>query len=579
MKHFYLCVCGLLACMSMALPSSAQRYTIASISATAVSDLSQFEDGKCYVINHNNEGYLYEAEHAKCGIVGTEAEKSDGCNRVSRTNTAPTVGSVATGKVFFVKVVTDGSGNKTYAFIGTEGTYMDNRTHNATSDGDPIHMVNSETPLTFTLTKQATIEDQQYWKMVTTQTDNSYDRYNVQRNTVDWGQTDSGGMVLVGGAGKPKIAFYEVTLTRDYMVRSVEEFDPDKTYMIANVTHGSYPGYLYADKKAVHACSVGQPRVQNQSNAALVSAKNENFLFKVEAVTVDHETQYAFKHVATDKYIDNVDHGATTGGDPVHLSTEQSPFKLTCNSNGLWQIVIPNPKTATSRSILSMGQADGGGVVIYTDWGYFFAIYEVPEAPIKLNSADGIDGIDYIGTFSAPYEAVLPQGVTAWYMHSMSDTGNGIEAVMVQAEGGQSIPANTGVILTSETAVDVIPVYDYKDNVTPVSIPANNLLHHTANAPHTAEAGDLMLGKSGDVVAFYGTRAGSVFPMYKAYMHIGAQITSLAMRFTDETTGVGQIATEANAAKGAIYDLSGRRIMAPVKGQLYIQNGKKHIAQ
>ena len=36
---------------------------------------------------------------------------------------------------------------------------------------------------------------------------------------------------------------------------------------------------------------------------------------------------------------------------------------------------------------------------------------------------------------------------------------------------------------------------------------------------------------------------------------------------------------ETDAAKGAIYDLSGRRIAAPVKGQLYIQNGKKHIAQ
>ncbi|MCI5757593.1 MAG: hypothetical protein MR037_05120, partial [Bacteroidales bacterium] len=565
-------VCGLLACMSLALPASAQRYTIASISATAVSDLSEFEDGKCYLINHNGQGYLYEAEHAKCDISGEGAEKSNNCNRVKRgDNTTPTIGSVPTGKVFFVKVVTDGNGNKTYAFVGTEGTYIDNRTHNAGSPGDPMHMVISDTPLTFTLTKQTDDNNPQYWKMESTQTGNKDGKI-----IVDHGGTDGSGMVLVKSAGAPKIAFYEVTLVRDYMVRSVEDFKADKTYMIANPVHESVYGYLYAvaDANAGHSCSVGQPRISRQDNPALVSANNQNFLFKVEAVTVGNETQYAFKHVATEKYIDNVDRGAATPGDPVHLSATQSPFKLSCNSEGLWQIIIPNPKTNDSRSALSMGPADGGGLVIYGTSGNNFAIYEVPEAPITLNSADGINGINYIGTFSAPYEAVLPEGVKAWYVSNTNNT----QAVMVQAEGGQSIPANTGVILTAETAVNVIPVYDYKNNVTPVSIPANNLLHHTAAATHTAVDGDLVLGESGNVVAFYGAETGTTFALYKAYLHLDGAI-SLAMRFTDETTGIGQIGMETDAAKGAIYDLSGRRIAAPVKGQLYIQNGKKHIAQ
>lgn len=567
MKHLYLYVCGLLACMSLALPASAQRYTIASISATAVSDLSEFEDGKCYLINHNNVGYLYEAKHATCEMNGPDADKSHGRNRVKRgDNTKPTIGSVATGKVFFVKVVTDGNGNKSYAFVGTEGTYIDNSTHNATTPGDPMHMVPSVTPLTFTLTEPTVDNNTQYWKMQSTQTGNK---------TVDYGGTDGGGMVLTGNPSTTRFAFYEVTLVRDYMVRSVEDFKADKTYMIANPVHESVYGYLYAvaDANTGHTCKGGQPRISRQDNPAKVSANNENFLFKVEAVTVNDGTQYAFKHKATNKYIDNVDRGATSAGDPVHLSETQSPFKLTCNSEGLWQIIIPNP-TNNSRSALSMGPADGGGLVIYGTSGNNFAIYEVPEAPITLNKADGINGINYIGTFSAPYEAVLPEGVKAWYVSNTNDT----QAVMVQAEGGQSIPANTGVILTAGTEVDVIPVFDYKNNVTPVSIPANNLLHHTAAATHTAVDGDLVLGKSGNVVAFYGAETGTIFALYKAYLHLNGA-TSLAMRFTDETTGIGQIGMETDAAKGAIYDLSGRRIAAPVKGQLYIQNGKKHIAK
>ena len=577
MKHLYLYVCGLLACMSLALPASAQRYTIASISAKAVSKLSEFEDGKCYLIKHNIEGYLYEAEHTTCGMDGLEANRSHRCNRVRCSNTTPTVGSVATGKVFFVKVVTDGNGNKNYAFVGTEGTYIDNRTHNATSPGDPIHMVTSGTPLTFKLTEEAVINEQQFWRMKTTQTDNSSNE-NGQRNFLDHGTTDGRGLVLTPNPSNTKFAFYEVTLTRDYMVRSVEDFKADKTYMIANTQHDKVYGYLYADANATHSCDnhLDQPRISRQENPAQVSADDENFLFKVEAVTVDGEKRYAFKHVATEKYIDNVDRGAGTPGDPVHLSATQSPFKLTCNSEGRWQIIIPNP-TNNKRSALSMGTADGGGLVIFENSGYNFAIYEVPEARIKLNSADGINGIDglnYIGTFSAPYEAVLPEGVKAWYVSNTNNT----QAVMVQAEGGQSIPANTGVILTAGTEVDVIPVYDYKNNVTPVSIPANNLLHHTAAATHTAVDGDLVLGKIGNVVAFYGAETGTTFALYKAYLHLDGAI-SLAMRFTDETTGIGQIGMETDAAKSAIYDLSGRRIAAPVKGQLYIQNGKKYIAQ
>lgn len=43
------------------------------------------------------------------------------------------------------------------------------------------------------------------------------------------------------------------------------------------------------------------------------------------------------------------------------------------------------------------------------------------------------------------------------------------------------------------------------------------------------------------------------------------------------STGISSIATEAAADNGAIYNLAGQRISAPVKGQIYIQNGKKFI--
>ena len=39
------------------------------------------------------------------------------------------------------------------------------------------------------------------------------------------------------------------------------------------------------------------------------------------------------------------------------------------------------------------------------------------------------------------------------------------------------------------------------------------------------------------------------------------------------------IADQSEEKVAPIYDILGRRILAPVPGQLYIQNGRKHIAR
>ena len=44
-------------------------------------------------------------------------------------------------------------------------------------------------------------------------------------------------------------------------------------------------------------------------------------------------------------------------------------------------------------------------------------------------------------------------------------------------------------------------------------------------------------------------------------------------------TGIGSIDAEGTAADGAIYDLAGRKVNSTVKGGIYIQNGKKFVAE
>ena len=68
--------------------------------------------------------------------------------------------------------------------------------------------------------------------------------------------------------------------------------------------------------------------------------------------------------------------------------------------------------------------------------------------------------------------------------------------------------------------------------------------------------------------------------MNKAYLKLtsGGSAQSFMMNFGGISTGIGQIEAQ-GSSEAPIYDLTGRRVIRPVKGSLYIQSGRKFIAQ
>lgn len=66
---------------------------------------------------------------------------------------------------------------------------------------------------------------------------------------------------------------------------------------------------------------------------------------------------------------------------------------------------------------------------------------------------------------------------------------------------------------------------------------------------------------------------------YRAYLDmnkVGSEAKTVTMSFDDETTGITDVnAPATESADTPIYDLSGRRISSPQKGQIYIFKGKK----
>lgn len=139
-----------------------------------------------------------------------------------------------------------------------------------------------------------------------------------------------------------------------------------------------------------------------------------------------------------------------------------------------------------------------------------------------------------------------------------------------------SVPANTGFVLvgTADKATLTIGTAD--------AISGTNALtgsnFNTALTDAT-RANYLVFGVNNGTVGFY-TPSSSVtsIPANKAYINASAlSASAIALNFGNTVTGINAATINNGESNAPIYDLSGRRVWAPVKGGLYIQNGKKLV--
>lgn len=197
---------------------------------------------------------------------------------------------------------------------------------------------------------------------------------------------------------------------------------------------------------------------------------------------------------------------------------------------------------------------------------YQFEEVEYPNT-ITFHDAQNINGVSHIATFSAPFATIIPTGVKAYYV-----SAKGAEATMTAIDA-QAIPANQGVILTSESgdAATMVPAA----GETAAAITGNQLGHSAGAAKSLTVGEGYILGNGSEGTAFYPCKVGSL-PINKAYL-LGNGQSAIVMNFGNAVTGINTIAAPASA-KAPIFDLSGRRVVKATKG-LYIQNGKKVIVK
>ncbi len=188
---------------------------------------------------------------------------------------------------------------------------------------------------------------------------------------------------------------------------------------------------------------------------------------------------------------------------------------------------------------------------------------------VKLNAVNTLsDGNSAVATFSADHNFVMPSTVKAYYS---TEEGENNSIVLTEASG--VLPANEGFFLTGSAAGNVCIV---ASSETATTLEGTNLFKATDGSEIGSGVNAYILqGKDGAPMFYKLSSTDRVVAKNKAYLELPTDVAAVKLMFDGNVTAIDNVELTIN--KGVFYDLSGRKVVAPAKGGIYIQNGKKII--
>lgn len=257
--------------------------------------------------------------------------------------------------------------------------------------------------------------------------------------------------------------------------------------------------------------------------------------------------------------------GAVTTSQNVNLGEEASKGTYTVTSNNYISLV----REVSSNDDYHYLHVNGGNAVGWEANTPASQWYIIPATDVEIDMT--AQGDNTYASAYLPFSVSAVDGATA-YVGALNADKNAIDM-----KGVSGVPANTGFVLVGNGSKATLTIGDA------AAIEGVNALTGTNTgvtfADVTPRANYLVFGVNDNKVGFY-TPSNSVpaIPANKAYINASAlNINAVALNFGGNVTSINA-ATLINGENNApIYDLSGRRVWAPVKGGLYIQNGKKII--
>lgn len=225
----------------------------------------------------------------------------------------------------------------------------------------------------------------------------------------------------------------------------------------------------------------------------------------------------------------------------------------------------------SDRSYLHCNNAgDAGNVVGWEALGKispsYWHVIEATDVEIDMTA----QGDKKYASAYLPFDVSNVAGATA-YTGALNAEKNAIDMTATT-----SVPANTGFVLVGTENKATLTIGKA------AAIEGDNALIGTntgiAFAEATPKANYLVFGVNNGTVGFYTPGNVTAIPANKAYIN-ASEISNqaIALNFGNTVTGINAATINNGENNAPIYDLSGRRVWAPVKGGLYIQNGKKLV--
>lgn len=259
--------------------------------------------------------------------------------------------------------------------------------------------------------------------------------------------------------------------------------------------------------------------------------------------------------------------GTVTRSQDINLGEEANKGTYTVTSNNFISLV--HEVSTNNDTDYRYLHVNGGNAVGWEANTPASQWYIIPATDVEIDMT--AQGDNTYASAYLPFSVSAVDGATA-YVGALNADKNAIDM-----KGVSGVPANNGFVLVGNGSKATLTIGDA------AAIEGVNALTGTNTgvtfADVTPRANYLVFGVNDNKVGFY-TPSNSVpaIPANKAYINASAlNINAVALNFGGNVTSINA-ATLINGENNApIYDLSGRRVWAPVKGGLYIRNGKKII--
>ena len=276
------------------------------------------------------------------------------------------------------------------------------------------------------------------------------------------------------------------------------------------------------------------------------------------------ETKGQYSVLVEGKYL-----GAVTTSQNVNLGEEASKGTYTVTSNNYISLIHEvSTKNNTDYRYLHVNGGNAVGWEANTPASQW---YIVPATDVEIDMV--AQGDNTYASAYLPFSVRAVDGASA-YVGALNADKNAIDM-----KGVSGVPANTGFVLVGNGSKATLTIGDAAAIEGENALTGTNTGIQLTSGENDNHASYLVFGVNNGTVGFYKPASTlTSIAANKAYIN-ASEISNqaIALNFGNTVTGINAATLVKGENNAPIYDLSGRRVWAPVKGGLYIQNGKKII--